>query len=132
LQIISDTEFRQEDVRATRWNLINDQLGSQASEEDAEGWLPLVGAGWKKTAITIKIPIHRRADNPGIHDYISADLHHRSLLSVIREKLANEKHDDLFHYQPYELSWNRGKSLVMLLRVVFTLRSFISAEYPEK
>ncbi|KAG1884432.1 hypothetical protein F4604DRAFT_1919636 [Suillus subluteus] len=76
LQIISDTEFQQEDVRATHWNLINDQLGSQASEEDAEGWLPLEGAGWKKTAIKIKIPIHRRADNPGVHDYISADLHH--------------------------------------------------------
>jgi hypothetical protein len=76
LQIISDTEFQQEDGCATHWNLINNQLGSQASEEDAEGWLPFKGARWKKTAVNIKIPIHRRMDNLGVHDYITADLHH--------------------------------------------------------
>jgi hypothetical protein len=110
LRIISDSEFRSEDIRATRWNLINNRLGSSADDAEAHDDVTFEGAGWKKTAINIKIPIHKRAENPGIHDYLTADLYHRPLVSVIQEKLANEKHDELFHYQPYELLWNRGGS----------------------
>ena len=32
-------------------------------------------------------------------------LYHRSLVSVIREKLANPHHTSHFHYQPFELFW---------------------------
>jgi hypothetical protein len=74
LQILGDPEFWQEDVLDTCWNLINHQLGSSA--EDAGGQAPLEGAGWKKTAINIKIPVHNHADNPGIYDYLTTDLHH--------------------------------------------------------
>ncbi|KAG2741806.1 hypothetical protein P692DRAFT_201726163 [Suillus brevipes Sb2] len=110
LRIIADTEFRPEDIRATRWNLINNRLGSSADDAEAHDNVSFEGAGWKKTAICIKVPIHKRAENPGVHDYLTTDLHHRPLVSVIQEKLANEKHDELFHYQPYELLWNRGAS----------------------
>jgi hypothetical protein len=110
LQIISDSEFRSEDICATSWNLINNQLGSSADNAEVHDDVTFEGAGWKKTAINIKIPIHKRAENPGIHDYLTAYLYHRPLISVIQEKLANKKHDKLFHYQPYELLWNRGGS----------------------
>jgi hypothetical protein len=127
LRIIGDTEFRLEDIRATRWNLIDNQLGSSA--ENADGSMPFEGAGWKKTAVNIKIPIHNRADNPGVHDYLTADLYHRPLVSVIQERLANERHDELFHYQPYELLWNRGQSETPI-RVhgeLYTSEAFIQA-----
>jgi hypothetical protein len=109
LQIISNAQFRPEDVSATRWNFINDKLGS-SSEDAGVHAMPFEGAGWKKAAINIKIPIHKRADSPGIHDYLTADFYHRPLVSVIREKIKNQKHDELFHYQPYELLWNGGPS----------------------
>ncbi|KAG1796117.1 hypothetical protein EV424DRAFT_1334223, partial [Suillus variegatus] len=83
LRIISDSEFRSEDIRATRWNLINNRLGSSADDAEAHDDVTFEGAGWKKTAINIKIPIHKRAENPGIHDYLTADLYHRPLVSVI-------------------------------------------------
>src|ERR1700709_1353892 len=38
LRIIGDTEFRLEDIRATRWNLIDNELGSSA--ENADGSMP--------------------------------------------------------------------------------------------
>ncbi|KAG2056121.1 hypothetical protein BDR06DRAFT_981565 [Suillus hirtellus] len=98
-----------EDISAMWWNLINDKLGSSA-EGAGRLTMPFEGAGWKKTAINIKIPIHKRVDNPGVHDYLTADFFHRSLVSVIREKLKNQTHDKLFHYQPYELLWNGGPS----------------------
>jgi hypothetical protein len=127
LRIINDTEFRREDIRATRWNLIDNQLGSSA--EDADGCMPFEGAGWKKTAVNIKIPIHNRADNPGVHDYLTADLYHRSLVSVIQERLANERNDELFHYQPYELLWHRGQSggPIRVHGELYTSEAFIQA-----
>ncbi|KAG2053095.1 hypothetical protein BDR06DRAFT_997279 [Suillus hirtellus] len=67
-------------IRATCWNLINNRLGSSVDDAEAHDNVTFKGAGWKKTTINIK------------------------------EKLANEKHDELFHYQPYELLWNHGES----------------------
>jgi hypothetical protein len=105
----------------------DNQLGSSA--EDADGCMPFEGAGWKKTAVNIKIPIHNRADNPGVHDYLTADLYHRSLVSVIQERLANERHDELFHYQPYELLWHHGQSErpIRVHGELYTSEAFIQA-----
>lgn len=127
LKILGDPEFRQEDILATRWNLINRQLGSSA--QDAVGQVPLEAAGWKKTAINIKIPVHNRAENPGVHNYLTTDFHHRSLISVIREKLANARHDELFYYQPYELLWNCGRSErpTRIHGELYTSQAFIQA-----
>ncbi|KAG1814221.1 hypothetical protein EV424DRAFT_1326059, partial [Suillus variegatus] len=83
LRIIGDTEFRPEDIRSTRWNMINNRLGSSADDAEAHDDVSFEGAGWKKTAIKIKIPIHKRAENPGVHDYLTTNLHHRPLVSVI-------------------------------------------------
>lgn len=74
LQIIGDPEFQPEDIRATRWNFINRQLGS--TMEDAEGHTPFEGAGWKTNPVKIKVPVHNRADGSGIHDYFTAEFHH--------------------------------------------------------
>ncbi|KAG2059465.1 hypothetical protein BDR06DRAFT_979974 [Suillus hirtellus] len=100
--------------------------------EDAEVHnMSFEGAGWKKTSISIKIPIHSCADSPGVHDYLTTNLHHRLLISVIWEKLANEKHNELFHYQPYELLWNRGQSErpIHVHGELYTLEAFIQAHH---
>ncbi|KIK31581.1 hypothetical protein CY34DRAFT_19778 [Suillus luteus UH-Slu-Lm8-n1] len=43
---------------------------------------------------------------PGARPYVAADLYHRPLISVIREKLSNVQDDELFHYEPYQLQWS--------------------------
>lgn len=128
LQIIGDAQFRPEDISATRWNLINHKLGS-SSEDAGVHTMPFEGAGWKNAAINIKVPIHKRADNPGIRDYLTANFFHRSLVSVIREKIKNQKHDELFHYQPYELLWNGGptKKPIRVHGELYTSEAFIQA-----
>lgn len=108
LQIIGNIQFWSEDVSATQWNLINDKLGSSA--EDTGHAMPFEGAVWKKTLINIKIPVYKCEDNPGIHNYLTTDFLHWSLVSIICEKFENQKHDKLFHYQPSELLWNGGPS----------------------
>jgi hypothetical protein len=101
--IVGDPDFRPSDVRGTKWDCINRELGG--NELDGE-WLD-EDAGWIKTSVTIPVPFNRRAVHPGVQHYVAADFYHRSLVSVIREKLANPSCDRQFHYEPYELYWQR-------------------------
>ncbi|KAH7917056.1 hypothetical protein BV22DRAFT_1135740, partial [Leucogyrophana mollusca] len=53
LRIIGNPAFRPEDITSTRWDLINTRLGNSAND-DADDNSPFEGAGWKKTAVTIR------------------------------------------------------------------------------
>lgn len=109
LKVVGDPDFRPEDVRHTPWKKIDDKLGDNdfdrdgADQVDAE-WMD-EDAGWKKTPIFISVPFHSRTKKPGPKEYAVGDMYHRSLVSVIREKLANPHHDRLFHYEPFKLFW---------------------------
>jgi hypothetical protein len=72
-------------------------------------WMDVDG-GWTRTPVTISVPFQKRRGEridrqAGPQDYIVADFYHRSLVSVIREKLSSPEHDRHFHYEPYELNW---------------------------
>lgn len=43
--------------------------------------------------------------SPGARTYASIDLHHRSLVQVIKERLTNHHDAAQFHVEPYELLW---------------------------
>jgi hypothetical protein len=62
-------------------------------------------AGWKKTPVYISVPFHSRLKNPGPKEYLVGDFHHRSFVSVIRERVTNPYNDQNFHYEPFELFW---------------------------
>jgi hypothetical protein len=55
--------------------------------------------------VKIFVPFHRNMDTPGSREYTVANLHHRSLVSIIRDKIANPVNHAHFHYEPYELLW---------------------------
>ena len=107
IKIVGSPEFRPDDVNGTRWDLIDTQLRAGAEETGQE---PFEGAGWTKTAVSIKVPFHKWTPEPGVYDYHMGDMYHRKLMSVIREKLANPRHNEFFHYQPYNLLWQRRGS----------------------
>ena len=127
MKIVGAPEFRPEDVNTTRWDFINAQL--RAGAEETGPSQPFEGAGWTKTAVTIKVPFHKRTVKPGVYDYHAGDMHHRTLISVIREKLANQQHDELFHYQPYNLLWQRDGSpaLINVHGELYTSEAFLQA-----
>ena len=52
LKIIGDPDFNASDIRNTRWDHINDRLGS---DENEHGWTD-DDAGWIKTPVTISVP----------------------------------------------------------------------------
>jgi hypothetical protein len=106
LEILSDSGFEATDVSSTHWKKINSHLGiNEYDEDDEEEWED-EDAGWKRTPVSIQVPFSRTTDTPGPRLYQAADLYHRSLVAVLREKLANQRDNKLFHYEPYQLRWN--------------------------
>jgi hypothetical protein len=102
LDIVATDDFRPGDVRGINWEKINTKLADD--ECDAVEWMD-EDAGWKETPVTISVPFHRQSETPGIQRYSVANLHHRSLISVIREKISDPSAHTHFHFEPYELHW---------------------------
>lgn len=106
LDIVGATDFRLEDIRNTQWGTIDRVLGLNDFDDKNEQWeWEDKDAGWKRTPITIDIPFHQRMRVPGSQRHLVGHLYHRSIISIIKEKLANVIDDKNLHYEPYELNW---------------------------
>jgi hypothetical protein len=107
IDIVGHPDYDPDDVRSTPWDKINSKLGASVHDEDKEGgeWDD-DDAGWRKTQVTIEVPFSRTTAQPNVRHYTAAALYHRSLTSVIREKLSDAQDDELFHYEPYQLRWS--------------------------
>ncbi|KAG1817878.1 hypothetical protein EV424DRAFT_1294713, partial [Suillus variegatus] len=90
---------------STSWDKINMQLGGSIDDGGGDGWED-EDAGWRKTQVTIEVPFSRTMAQPDARPYVAADLHHRPLVFVIREKLSNPQDDEFVHYEPYQLRWS--------------------------
>ena len=101
--IIGSKDFSPEDIRKTNWAQINTQLG--ANQWDEGEWVD-EDAGWCRSTIIFRVPFHRRTHVPGARDYAISNFYHRSLLSVIKEKLRSPHGIKHFHFEPYELRCN--------------------------
>lgn len=86
--------------------------------------------GWKTTPVSLDIPFHRLTKDPGTRRYIVGDLHHRSIVSVIRERVSDQKSGQVFHYYPYQATWSRTSkdSGVELFGEVYSSRVFRQAD----
>ncbi|KAF8834345.1 hypothetical protein BDN67DRAFT_992684 [Paxillus ammoniavirescens] len=136
LDIIVSSEFQPEDIRDTNWMTIDRELGNLGSGEldhdehnaVSEEWLD-TNTGWKRTTITISVPFPQRSAHPGPKDYSIDNFYHRSLMSIIREKVLDPVHHQLFHYEPYELRWqplHKARD-VRVHGELFTSKSFLEA-----
>ncbi|KAH7904570.1 hypothetical protein BJ138DRAFT_1018968 [Hygrophoropsis aurantiaca] len=105
LDIVGNANFQPEDVWNTQWKAVNRELGHNDFDSDDGEWLD-DDESWKKTPVFISVPFHTRTKNPGVKEHHAVDLHHRSLVSIMREKLSNPEHARLFHYDPYQLIWH--------------------------
>jgi hypothetical protein len=128
LDVITQPDFKSEDVRHTKWGKINDLLATGEGEGGDEQWLD-VDAGWSKTQVKISVPFHRRTSNPGPQHYVCADLYHRSLVDIIKERLANPRNFERFHLEPYRLIWKptNDSPEVHVHGELYTSRAFFDA-----
>ena len=104
LDIVGDPAFSSSAISQTRWGAINEELGRNHFDGDLPQWLG-EDDGWKCSPVTISVPFHTRASNPGCKNYTVQGFYHRSLVSIVREKISNPIHAAFFHYEPYELQW---------------------------
>jgi hypothetical protein len=126
LNIVGSKDFQPSDVRATNWDKVNECLATEGDQKHE--WLN-ADAGWTRSSVKISVPFHRFAQQPGPQDYIVAGFHHRSLVSVITEKLTNQHDARFFHYEPYELLWQRPgtQSTVRIHGELYTSPAFLDA-----
>ena len=134
LSIIGDPGFRPADLQQAQWRKIDANLAKndfdkeQEADEMDDEWVD-EDAGWKKTPVKISVPFHKRTKDPGPQDYHVGHLYHCSLVSVIREKLANPDHAQRFHYQPFALFWQPtdANQKIRVHGELFTSPAFLDA-----
>lgn len=128
IDIIGGPDFDPNDVRDTKWDKINATLGNNAEDGVDGEWMD-EDAGWTKSRIKISVPFHSRMANPGPRDYLGADMYHRSLVAVIRERIADPHTGARFHMEPYELRWKptNQREEVRMHGEIYTSEAFIQA-----
>ena len=126
IDIVASSKFKPEDVRSTRWSAINQALGLADFDEKAEGWED-EDAGWRRSPIAIDVPFHRQMkSSEGWRRLVIGHLYHRSITSVIKEKLSNPTDNQHFHYEPYGLFWRpmEGSEETRVHGEIYTSLSF--------
>jgi hypothetical protein len=139
IKIVGHPEFRPEDVAGNNWRLIDAQLSDERSEgsnkkgsnkeDDWEDEQVNRPEGWIKTPIKIKVPFHKRMKHPGQKEFDSGILHHRKLMSVIRERITRPSVYPHLHFEPYELFWqpNVAAEPIRVHGELYTSEAFIEA-----
>lgn len=138
IEIITDANFRPEDLRRANWASIDRELGDSGirvtphtlpsnSAGESQDWLP-EGDGWMQRAITISVPFHRRSLDPGPRDYTISTFYRRSLLSTIRDKLSDPLRCKSFRFEPYIMRWRRSHAAddINVYGELFYSQAFVS------
>jgi Plavaka transposase len=135
LKIVGHPEFRPEDVAAVNWQSIDAQLSGDwrvGNLDDEGSWEDEpVDGDWVKTPIKIKVPFHKRMLHPGEKVFDAGNLHHRKLVSVIREKITRSSTHPHLHFEPYGLYW-QPKEFSEPVRIhgeLYTSEAFIEAHH---
>jgi len=107
VDIVSSPNFRPADIRDTNWDLVDRELGDSQNLED---WVDEFDATWIRSSVEIQVPFHSRSLVPGPRTYILHNFFHRSIVSIIKEKLTDVQEFRHFHLEPFELHWQPGQS----------------------
>ena len=124
--IVGHTDFDPDDVRQTKWDKINQILGDNVEEGQEGEWVD-DDAGWKTTPVKIQVPFHKCMQSTGVHKYMAANLHHHSLIGVIKEHITDPRTASQFHMEPYKLLWQPREDCpeVRLHGEIYTSNTFL-------
>ena len=134
IKIVGHPEFCPEEVAGNNWRLIDAQLSGERNEgsneeDDWEDEQVSRPEGWIKTPIRIKVPFHKKMKHPGQKEFDAGILHHRKLMSVIRERITRPSVHPHLHFEPYKLFWqpNAAAEPIRVHGELYTSEAFIEA-----
>ena len=132
LDIIGHPAFRPEDIAGNDWRYIDAQLSGECHNDpnNEDSWVDDDRDGdWIKTPVKISVPFHKRMSRPGKKDFDAAILHHRKLMSVIRERITRITTYTHLHFEPYELFWqpNNATEPIRVYGELYTSDAFLEA-----
>ncbi|KAJ2934434.1 hypothetical protein H1R20_g2679, partial [Candolleomyces eurysporus] len=90
-----------EDIGAADWPKVLKSLGSDEgtpSNDGSDQWID--DDGWKVTPVSITVPIAKVMETRTV-----GSLYHRSIVSVVRNKISSSPNMRFFHYDPFEVLW---------------------------
>jgi hypothetical protein len=106
IKIVGHPNFQPEDVASSNFWLIDAHLTGGYWLNSEEDWEDEPCDGdWVKTPIKIKVPFQKRMLHPGQKVFDAGILHHRKLVSVLREKITWPSIHPHLHFKPYEYFW---------------------------
>ncbi|KAJ3546960.1 hypothetical protein NMY22_g1843 [Coprinellus aureogranulatus] len=110
LSVFKGPDFSLHDAINVNWQAAFSTLGANKSDlaEEQSSWIS--DEGWLSTTISIDIPFHKQTKEPGTHSFTVGQFRHRSIVSVIKEKVSSRTDTSQFHYYPYEATWNRTQN----------------------
>jgi len=129
--VLNDQDFRLEDIKDTRWDWINQQLGDDESNGVVEEgpWVD-AGAGWTQETLQLTVPFHKRMTFPGNRMFQAGTFYRRSITAILRERLTGPDSCH-FHYDPYELYWqpDLGRVPIRVFGELYTSPEFIRVHH---
>jgi hypothetical protein len=114
--IIAHQEFKADDIRSTSWAAVHrllphgNRLGFDGQDADStpndDGvWVDDLGPGWTSTKIQLDVPFPNRGRGATVLKFPAGTLHHRNILSVIKDKIANSGEHSHRRYSSFKLMW---------------------------
>jgi len=92
IKIVGHLDFHPKDVAAKNWRLIDARLSEESKrsnkEDDWEDEDDSRLGGWTKTPIRVNAPFHKRTLQKCPKEFEGGILHHRKLMTIIRERIT--------------------------------------------
>lgn len=111
ISILTSPDFSLDDIRRTKWTTVFRDLGKNKEEVNAKRSAWIDDSGWRTSDISIEVPVHQRmAKGKGVEKHISGTLYHRSIVSIVEEKIRNAEDSKMFHFDGHELVWTPDAS----------------------
>jgi len=133
IKIVGHPDFHPEDVAAKNWRLIDAWLsGESKGSNKGDDWEDEDDSrlgGWMKMPIRINAPFHKRALQKCPKEFEAGILHHRKLMTIIRERITWLSVHLHLHFEPYKLFWqlDDATELVRVHGELYTSEAFIDA-----
>lgn len=103
--IFKEPDFSISDTVNVDWKVAFRELSASRDDMPSDNGSWIQDDGWMSTPVSIEVPFHQRMSNPGIGRFVAGNLRHRSIVSVIKEKISNREDNRQFHYHPYQSTW---------------------------